>query len=81
MEVINNYIIINPIITSTTSSGIILNDTKIRNIGEIVALDKSIKGLNISDKVVFDESKTISFTYEGQNYLACKYQDIVCNLN
>lgn len=81
MQVINEYIIINPIITNTTSSGIILNDTKIKNIGEIITIDKSIKGLNVGDKVVFDEAKAITFTYDGRDYLACKYQDIVCNLN
>lgn len=81
MQVINEYIIIDPIITNTTSSGIILNDTKIKNIGEIIAIDKSIKGLNVGDKVVFDEAKTITFTYDGREYLACKYQNIVCSLN
>lgn len=81
MKVINEYIIINPNISSTTSSGIILNDAKAKNIGVIVGLDEAINGLNISDKVVFDETKAISFSHNGQNYLACKYEDIIAKLN
>lgn len=81
MKVLNNYVIIDQTINETTSSGIIINNDKIKNVGIIVALDETITDLKVSDKVVYDESKVFSFVYNQKTLYACKYTDIICNLN
>lgn len=81
MNVLNNYVIIDPKITETTSTGIILNDNINKNIGIIVALDSAINNLKIGDKVVFDESKVFKFIHSGKTLYACSFSNIICNLN
>lgn len=80
MKVLNEYVIIDPLLNETTSSGIIMNNVKIKNIGSVVAFDPTLK-LSIGDKIVYDSSKAISFVHNGKELLACKFSDLICNLN
>lgn len=81
MNVLNDYVIIDPKITETTSTGIILNDNINKNMGIVVALDPAINNLKIGDKVVFDESKVFKFIHNGKTLYACSFSNIICNLN
>ncbi len=80
MQVLNEFVIIDPLVNETTSSGIILNNVKIKNVGIVVAIDSVVPNLKIGDKVVYDPKNALPFNYQGRDLFACKFFDIICIL-
>lgn len=75
MKAINDYVIFKTLKQQKTSTGIFLNN--IDNIGVVYELANTLTELKRGDLIIFDNSKCHSFSYNEEQFLACKITDII----
>lgn len=78
-RIINDYVILKKILLGDKSSSILLKMQEVDNIGTVISVKETSK-FKENDRVLFNESKAISFQYNNEEYLYISEKDIIAIL-